>query len=112
MHRVDLAVELEGLVDGGAVSDRLHVPHDPEAVLEADDGALIETEKIAGVIAEAAVPQIAVEPVGELKARAEPRQPQGGRQGNHAEIRFGELQRTIVVGSRRGRLAGGVGRRR
>ena len=49
MHRVVLAVELKRLVDRGAVNGRLQMARDAEAVLEADDGALIQAEQIAGL---------------------------------------------------------------
>jgi hypothetical protein len=53
------------------------MPRETEPVLEADDGALIKPEQIAGVLAEAAPPKIAVEPVCQLEARSitRPRNP-------------------------------------
>ena len=102
MHGVVLAVELKGLVDRGAVNRRLHVPHDPEAVLEADDGTLIETEEIAGLKTEVAVPEVAVEAVRELEIGSVSRKPQSRRDRNDAIVWFCQLQRTVVVGGRRG----------
>ena len=102
MHGVVLAVELESLINRGAVHGGLQMPPDPEPVLEANDRSLIEAEEITGLMTEAAVPEIAVEPMGELKVRSAPWKSQRGRQGNEAKIRFGQLQRTVIVGRRRG----------
>ena len=84
------------------------MPRDAEAVFEADYSALIQTEQVAGVLAEAAAVKVAIKSVRELKARSVNRQPQRGRQVDDAEIRPGQLQRSIVVVGGRGRLAGGV----
>ena len=77
--RVVLPVELERLADGRAIHRRLYVFHDAEAILEADDGALIETEEIAGLFAEAAAFQVAVEPVRQLKVGSVNGEPERGR---------------------------------
>src|SRR4051812_37977189 len=114
MNRVVLAVELKRLVDGGAIHRRLHVFHDAEAILEPDNGALIETEEITGLFAETAAFQVAVEPVRQLKVGSVNGKPEGGRQIDDAIVRFRELERPIIAaggGSSRG-LAGGRGRRR
>src|SRR3977135_2532730 len=102
MHGVVLSVELKGLFDRGAVNGRLHMPHDPEAVLEADDGALIEAEQVAGLKTEVAVPQVAVEAVRELEIGSVPRKPQSRRDRDDAIVWFCQLQRSVVVGFRRG----------
>ena len=73
-----------------------HIPR----IFYVSEHYLVETEEIAGLLAEAAVAEIAVEPVCELKVRSVERQPQRGRQRDNAEIRFGELQRTLIVGDR------------
>ena len=102
MYGIVLTVELKRLVDRGAVNRRFHMPHDPEAILEADDGALIEAEQIAGLKTEVAVPEVAVEAVRQLEIRSVSRKPQSRRDRDDAIVRFCQLQRTVVVGSRRG----------
>ena len=84
MKRVVLAVELKRLVYGGPVHRGLDVPHYSDAVLEADDGALIEAEEIAGLLAEAAALEIAVETVGQLKIGFPLREPECRRQVDDA----------------------------
>ena len=98
MHGIVLPVELKGLVDRGAVDRRLHMPHDPEAILEADDCALIQTEQVAGLKTEVAASQVAVEAVRELKVRSVPRKSKRCRQSDDTKIRLGQLQRTLIVG--------------
>ena len=105
-HGVVLAVELEGLVDRRAIDSGLQMPRDAKPVLEADRRSLIEPEQIAGILAEAALPKIAVEPVRELEARSVAREPQRGRQVENAEIRLREHQLRIVVIARPSRPTG------
>ena len=109
MKRVVLAVELKGLVDGGPVDGGLDVPQDPEAVLEADDGALIEAEEIAGLLAEAAALEIAVEAVGQLKVGFPLRKPECRRQVDDAKIRLRQLQLALIVSRCGGGRLGGRG---
>ena len=84
-HGVELAVELEGFVDRGAIGGSLQMPRDVKPKLEANCRALIEPEQIARIRAEAALPEIAVEPVRQLEARSVEREPQRGRKVQHAE---------------------------
>src|SRR5678815_1489445 len=96
-YRVVLAVELKGLVDRRAIDRGLQMTRDPEPVLEADRGALIEPEQIARIVGEAALPQVAVEPVGQLEVRSMNREPQRGRQIENAEVRLREHRVPIVA---------------
>ncbi len=105
--RVVLCVELERLVNGGAIDGGLNVRNDAEPVLESDHGALIETKQVAGVLAETAAAQVAVEPVRQLKVSFVQREPQRRGERDDAEVRLREHERGVVVfGSRR--LGGGV----
>ena len=49
----------------------LEIAGDPEAVLEADDGAVVEREQILGQLAEVAAAQVAGEPVGQPEVAAD-----------------------------------------
>src|SRR5580765_1341178 len=98
MQRVPLRVKLNRPVEPGAVRDELHMPDRCEAVLEADDGAFVDAEQAAGLIAKIAVPQVAVEPMRQLETRFVERQPQRRRQVDDAVVGFSRLQRRVVVG--------------
>jgi hypothetical protein len=58
-------VELKGLVDRRAVNRRLHVSHDPEAILKPTTAPSSRPNRL--LASEIAVPEVAVEAVRELK---------------------------------------------
>jgi hypothetical protein len=79
MHGVVFPVELKCLVYRGAVTAACTCRTIPKRY-SSRRPPLIETEQVAGLKTEIAVPEIAVEPMGELEVRSVPRKPQcGGR---------------------------------
>jgi hypothetical protein len=97
LHRVVLPIQLNRLVEARSIKGRLHVPCDGEPVLESDNRALIDPEKIAGLLTEGAVPQVAGEPVRQSKVALEARQTQRRWQIDDDEVRFRELEHGIVI---------------
>ena len=108
-HDAVLPEELDRLV-AGAMNPDLAVLHDAEAILEADDRAVVEAEQIAEKARRAGVAvQRTGEAVRDAKCALELRQPQRGRQRGEREVGLRRLEhRVIVVGNR---LRGGWRRR-
>jgi hypothetical protein len=89
--------ELNGARAIGAQHDRLQVPHHTKPVLQAERRADVDTEKVAQLIGEAAIPQIPLEAMRQVKDALVPRQPQRRGQVDHDEIGLGGIQPLIVV---------------
>jgi hypothetical protein len=81
------------------------VTHHTKPVLQAERRADVDTEKVAQLIGEAAIPQIPLETMREVKVALVPRQPQRRGQVDHDEIGLGRIQPHVVV------IAGRWGRR-
>jgi hypothetical protein len=88
------------------------MPRDTKSIFEADCCSLIEPEQIARIFVEAALAEIAVEPVSQLKARSVEREPQRRRKVQNAEIRLRQHQFRIVAFTRNVRLDRGLTSRR
>src|SRR5215470_7678194 len=106
MPRVVPGGELNRSTEAGALDDQLQMPNDRVAKFKADVRALVETEQVARLIAEAVLAKVLVEPVAQVEVPAVNRQPERCRQIHEDEIRLGEIEGRVVVrflrASRRG----------
>ena len=89
-------MELQRLIDRGAVSGRLHATEDAEPKLEAHHRARVNSEQPVGVAAEAALREVLVEAVRQLEGAAVARQDKGSRHVDQTIIRFRQPQHRIV----------------
>src|SRR5215472_16885290 len=97
MPCVVLGRELDRPTDAGALDNRVQVSNDPVSKFESDVRALIETEQVARLIAEAVLAEVFVEAVTQVKVPGARRKPQRCRKIHEDEVWFGRIEGRVVV---------------
>src|SRR5688572_6676576 len=97
IQHVVLTKELDRLVAAGAQQSHLQPAHQPEAILEPDDGPVVEPEQIVGDIAEVALAERPGKPMGHPERAFHARQAERRRQVDEREIGLRNVWITIGV---------------
>jgi hypothetical protein len=90
-------VQLNRLVETGSIEGGLHMRGDRHPVLEADDGALIDSEQIARLLTERAVAQVAGKAMRQSEVPPGQRQPHRRGQIHDNEVGFSRSQHGVVI---------------
>ena len=90
-------MQLNGLVEARSIERGLRLPGNGESILEANNGAQVDPEEAARLLAKCAVPQVAGEPVGQAEIALEQGEAQRGRQVHDDDVGFCQIQDGNVI---------------